>query len=91
MLCRIDDFLICKVRQYFSKNEKQRVIAEEPFPFDFPVQYARELFIFCVAITYSSMTPLMIPFVAGYFGWAFISGKKNVDRILLLMIFCSKV
>jgi hypothetical protein len=57
--------------------------AEIPTPFDYPVQYAREFFIFTIAITYSTMTPLVVPFAALYFFLAYVSGKTSRPRFLL--------
>jgi hypothetical protein len=78
MLGRIDDWCICKINQlFFARTPKAKLRAEEPFPFDYPVQYARELFIFTVALTYASMTPLMVPCATIYFALAYLSAKYN--------------
>jgi len=81
-LLRLDDLLICKVNQWlFCKTRIEKQEAENPPPFDYPIQYARELFIFCVALVYSTMTPIILPFATCYFLFAFLSGKLKMSPL----------
>lgn len=73
-LCRFDDFLIYKVKLFLAKTEAEKKEAIKPIPFDFAVQYARELFVFTIALIYCCVTPLTVPFCASYFALAFFSG-----------------
>lgn len=83
MFLRVDDFLICKFKQRFvCVTEEEMLEAEQPVPFDYPVQYGRELFIFTVALTYSSTVPMMLPFAACYFALAYITAKYNFVYVL---------
>eukprot|EP01117_Protostelium_nocturnum_P016394 TRINITY_DN6490_c0_g1_i1.p1 TRINITY_DN6490_c0_g1~~TRINITY_DN6490_c0_g1_i1.p1 ORF type:complete len:787 (-),score=254.11 TRINITY_DN6490_c0_g1_i1:26-2386(-) len=81
-LLRIDDLLIAKVKRFFAKTERQRIEADEPAPFDYPIQYAREFFIFTMGITYSTITPFIVPFTALYFALAYVSAKHNFIFVL---------
>jgi len=77
-LCRFDDLLICKFIQIFkATTETQKREAEIPVPFDYPILYARELLIFGIALTYSSMTPLVLPVATSYFAFAYLTMKYN--------------
>ncbi|PRP76079.1 hypothetical protein PROFUN_12884 [Planoprotostelium fungivorum] len=62
---------------FFAKTERQKIEAEKPPPFDFPIQYAREFFIFSMGLTYATITPFIVPFAALYFALAYISAKHN--------------
>jgi len=51
-------------------------------PFDFPIQYARELFIFTIALSYSSLNPLVLPCATVYLALAFLTAKYNFMYVL---------
>jgi len=76
-LLRVDDMIITLVKRWFAKTEQQRADADKPPPFDFPIQYAREFFIFSMGMTYAAITPFIVPFAALYFALAYLSAKHN--------------
>eukprot|EP01119_Soliformovum_irregulare_P004108 TRINITY_DN15116_c0_g1_i2.p1 TRINITY_DN15116_c0_g1~~TRINITY_DN15116_c0_g1_i2.p1 ORF type:complete len:779 (-),score=190.20 TRINITY_DN15116_c0_g1_i2:68-2404(-) len=76
--CRMDEFSMWKFRSRFvCKTVAEREDAHNPIQFDFAVQYSRELFVFCIGLNYSSMSPLILPFVVVYYAFAYMSAKNN--------------
>eukprot|EP01114_Cavostelium_apophysatum_P010535 TRINITY_DN2438_c0_g2_i2.p1 TRINITY_DN2438_c0_g2~~TRINITY_DN2438_c0_g2_i2.p1 ORF type:complete len:786 (-),score=145.12 TRINITY_DN2438_c0_g2_i2:855-3212(-) len=76
-LCRLDDWILYKIKSLFSKTEADKRAALLSPPFDFPVQTAREQMIFAVGLSYSLINPLILPFCTMYFGLAWFTAKYN--------------
>lgn len=101
-LFRLDEYLICKFMQMFiCKTAREKKEAEEPMPLFYSLLYARELLIFSIALSYSSMVPLMLPFATLYFAIAYLTAKHNFvyvftphhegNRMTRLVIHCVMV
>eukprot|EP01118_Nematostelium_gracile_P013033 TRINITY_DN4864_c0_g1_i1.p1 TRINITY_DN4864_c0_g1~~TRINITY_DN4864_c0_g1_i1.p1 ORF type:complete len:792 (+),score=167.24 TRINITY_DN4864_c0_g1_i1:74-2377(+) len=77
-MCRLDDVILYQIKtRFLLKTNREKEEAIKPLPFDFPVQYSRELFIFCIGMSYSTMSPLILPFVWMYFFLAYLSARHN--------------
>jgi len=76
-LCRFDEFILCKLKQTFHPTKAQHEEDEVPIPFNYSIQYARELLIFTMALTYSSISPFMLPVATIYFAFAYLTMKYN--------------
>jgi len=77
-LSRIPDFVIGKVMELFvAKTRQAKRDALKPDPFDFSVQYARELLVFAIGLCYSTMSPIILPFTMIYFALSYFVAKHN--------------
>jgi len=81
-MARIPDLLLYHIDLMFSssndKNEKTKlVMAEWPMKRYFAEYYAREMLVFTIGLTYSSIAPLILPFVMVYFGFSFFTSRYN--------------
>eukprot|EP01114_Cavostelium_apophysatum_P018971 TRINITY_DN597_c0_g1_i1.p1 TRINITY_DN597_c0_g1~~TRINITY_DN597_c0_g1_i1.p1 ORF type:complete len:787 (-),score=137.08 TRINITY_DN597_c0_g1_i1:702-3062(-) len=78
-LLRVPDYLLCKIKQMFvckTKEEKKLATKPDP-PFEYHIHYPREVLIFMIVVTYSTMSPLIIPFGLVFFLWAYWTAKYN--------------
>jgi hypothetical protein len=56
----MDEFIWCKIKQWFLiASEEERKESEKPIPFFVSLLYSRELLVFDIALTYSSIAPIM--------------------------------
>ena len=77
---RLPDYLLCKLKQWFLvKTAKENLEAQQPDPywFDYAFQYARESLVFSIALTYSTISPIILPFAFLFFVIAYFSAKHN--------------
>jgi len=77
-LLRADELLLCLLKKAFlCQTRAERLKVENPMPFDYGVLYSRELIIFTIALVYSTMAPVVLPFAVMYFALAYVSAKHN--------------
>eukprot|EP01116_Phalansterium_solitarium_P018294 TRINITY_DN4803_c0_g1_i3.p1 TRINITY_DN4803_c0_g1~~TRINITY_DN4803_c0_g1_i3.p1 ORF type:complete len:396 (-),score=170.87 TRINITY_DN4803_c0_g1_i3:263-1450(-) len=78
LFSRLSDFVFCRLNQWLlCKTRFDRRLAQAPDPFDFTLFYARECLIFCIALTYSTMSPLVLPFASLHYLVTYLLAKHN--------------
>eukprot|EP01119_Soliformovum_irregulare_P016782 TRINITY_DN4901_c0_g1_i1.p1 TRINITY_DN4901_c0_g1~~TRINITY_DN4901_c0_g1_i1.p1 ORF type:complete len:740 (-),score=218.39 TRINITY_DN4901_c0_g1_i1:4-2223(-) len=77
-LVRVPDIVIALFRRSTAKTKRDVKEAYKPAPFDYAVQYARDIIVLTIGLTFSSMAPIILPFTLIYFGMAYITCKYNM-------------
>ena len=65
-------------RKYFAKTSRERKELNKPLEYPFNVYYAQTLLIFLIVISYSTISPLILPFGLAYFMLAYLSTRYNL-------------
>eukprot|EP01116_Phalansterium_solitarium_P010074 TRINITY_DN2449_c0_g1_i2.p1 TRINITY_DN2449_c0_g1~~TRINITY_DN2449_c0_g1_i2.p1 ORF type:complete len:804 (-),score=220.58 TRINITY_DN2449_c0_g1_i2:508-2919(-) len=77
-LLRLDDLAIRKFRKWFThKTPSELRQLDAPPAYLYAIQVSRELMIFNIGLFFSSMSVLIVPFVAAYFGLEYLIAKHN--------------
>jgi len=78
-LLRLPDYAICKFMQWcVAKTKQEKLDATKPDPpFQYHIHYGRELLILQIVLTYSVMSPIILPFGVLFFMFAYWTAKYN--------------
>jgi hypothetical protein len=76
-LIRLIDALKTGIKRCFAKTHLQKLRSVTLAPYNFAVMYCKDAIVFTIAITYSAMAPVVLPFAAGYFALTWLIAKHN--------------
>ncbi|KAI9308758.1 hypothetical protein BJ944DRAFT_236715 [Cunninghamella echinulata] len=86
-LCQVLPLMILTIRKWISRpSPRQLREYARPPPFDYPQGYSLLVFFFTIALLYSAMAPLVLPFALMYFSIASL-----VYKYMLMYIFVTKL
>ncbi|XP_046854082.1 CSC1-like protein At1g62320 isoform X2 [Xenia sp. Carnegie-2017] len=73
-LLRILPFVIGNVKKiWFAKTERDKKMLWNPPPPPYGEMYSGDLFVFIIGVSYCIQAPIVVPFVAFYFGFGYIT------------------
>ncbi|KAI8077759.1 uncharacterized protein BX664DRAFT_343414 [Halteromyces radiatus] len=86
-LCQLMPLVTLSVRKWISRpSPRQLREYARPPPFDYPQGYSITVFFFTIALLYSAMAPLILPFALMYFTIASL-----VYKYMLMYIYVTKI
>jgi len=76
---RIGSFIVTQIQKLFcTKTQSEKRAADDPGDFPYSSRWPQDILIFVIGITYSTMSPLVLPFIVVYFGFAWFSERYNL-------------